>query len=77
MPFQALFVPAGYVLAQRSGDMVLIYGARKSFCMGGAVSSAAFKPVVDFMADTKKSSGPSRYEEVLNAMANADAPFTP
>ena len=61
---EGIYLPAGFLAAERTGSAVLIYGVRKSFCLKGTAS--AYEGVVDYVKASGK--GAVRYEQVLEKL---------
>ena len=68
--FEAVYVPAGYVLFERSSSAVLIYGLRKTVLLKGDPSD--YQGVIDFVKASNKDV--SRYEQCLERIVAAQQP---
>ena len=62
-----MYVPAGYVLFERSSSAVLIYGLRKTVLLKGDPSD--YQGVIDFAKASNKDV--SRYEQCLERIVAA------
>ena len=62
-----IYVPCGYILAERPEESVLVYGVRKSFCLRG--DSEAYSSVCSFK---KAKEDTARYESMLLSIQEAE-----
>ncbi|CAE7191932.1 unnamed protein product [Symbiodinium sp. KB8] len=65
--FETIYIPTGYLVLERSGSAVLVYGMRKSFCLKG--DEKKYEHVVEYVKAIGKDA--SRYEKCLESIKTA------
>ena len=64
---EAVFVPSGFLVVERSGPEILIYGLRKTFCLKG--DEEPYQAVIDYVKASNRDV--SRHQQMLDAIRAA------